>query len=155
MDLCGNIKTILMLQFKILGTPTPKQSARFRIVKKKTGGQFVSSYQKKSVKDAAKSIGSQIKEQLPKDFKIIDNPIQMDILFVFPPLKSWSKKKLELLKSGEVIYKETKPDIDNTTKNLLDPMEGLVFTNDSRVCRIRVQKIFGFEPRTEVKLKEI
>lgn len=85
-----------MLTLIILGTPTPKQSARFRIIKGKKGN-FVSSYQKKSVKDAAKSIADQIREQLPKGFEIIDSPIQMDILFVFPPLKSWSKKKLKQL----------------------------------------------------------
>lgn len=143
-----------MLTLKIQGTPTPKQSARFRIIKGKKG-DFVSSYQKKSVKDSAKSISEQIKQQLPKGFEVIDNPMQMDILFVFPPLKSWSKKKILELESGAIIYKETKPDIDNTTKNLLDPMEGLVFTNDSRICRIRIQKIYGFEPRTEINLKEL
>ncbi|AGO48590.1 RusA-like Holliday junction resolvase [Cellulophaga phage phi46:3] len=143
-----------MLTLIILGTPTPKQSARFRIIKGKKGN-FVSSYQKKSVKDAAKSIADQIREQLPKGFEIIDSPIQMDILFVFPPLKSWSKKKLKQLEDGETIYKDTKPDIDNTTKNLLDAMEKLVFANDSRICRIRIQKIYGFKPRTEVNLKEI
>lgn len=143
-----------VLNLTILGTPTPKQSARFRIIKGKKG-DFVSSYQKKSVKDAAKSIAYQIKEQLPSGFEIIDSPIAMDVLFVFPPLKSWSKKKVSELESGAIIYKDTKPDVDNTTKNLLDPMEGLVFTNDSKICRIRIQKIFGFEPRTEVTLKEI
>lgn len=143
-----------MLTLIILGTPTPKQSARFRIIKGKKGN-FVSFYQKKSVKDAAKSIADQIREQLPKGFEIIDSPIQMDILFVFPPLKSWSKKKLKQLEDGETIYKDTKPDIDNTTKNLLDAMEKLVFANDSRICRIRIQKIYGFKPRTEVNLKEI
>ncbi|AGO49688.1 RusA-like Holliday junction resolvase [Cellulophaga phage phi13:2] len=144
-----------MLTLTILGTPIPKQSARFRIVKGKGKGNWISSYQKKSVKDAAKSIADQIREQLPKGFEIIDSPIQMDILFVFPPLKSWSKKKVKQLKDGETIYKDTKPDIDNTTKNLLDAMEKLVFANDSRICRIRIQKIYGFEPRTEVNLKEI
>lgn len=143
-----------MINLKILGTPTPKQSARFRIIKGKKG-DFISSYQKKSVKDAANSIALQIKPQLPKDFKIIDTPMSMDVLFVFPPLKSWSKKKLEELKSGAIIYKDTKPDVDNTTKNLLDPMEGLVFTNDSRICKITIQKIFGLEPRTEINFFEL
>jgi Holliday junction resolvase RusA-like endonuclease len=144
----------MKLTFIILGTPTPKQSARFRIIKGKKG-DFVSSYQKKSVKDAASSIAHQIKSQLPKDFKPIDKPMAMDVLFVFPPLQSWSKKKIAELESGATIYKDTKPDVDNTTKNLLDPMEGLVFTNDSRICKIRIQKIFGLEPRTEITLFEL
>ena len=144
----------MKLQLTIQGTPTPKQSARFRIVKGKKG-DFVSSYQKKSVKDSAKSIALQIKTQLPNGFTPFDKPIAADILFVFPPLKSFSKSKIAALKAGEIIYKDTKPDNDNLAKNLFDPMEKLVFTNDSRIAKMRVQKIYGFEPRTEVTMFEL
>ena len=45
----------------ILGTPKPKQSARFRAIKNpKTGKTFVSSYQKKEVKDNEKNIASDV-----------------------------------------------------------------------------------------------
>jgi Holliday junction resolvase RusA-like endonuclease len=144
----------MKLNFKILGTPTPKQSARFRIIKGKKG-DFVSSYQSKSVKDVAKIIALQIKPQLPKGFKLLDTPLAADIIFVFPPLKSFSKKKMEELESGKTIFKDTKPDNDNLQKALFDPMEGLVFTNDSRVCLTRCKKIYGLVPRTEITLHEL
>ena len=140
-----------MIQFKILGIPQSKQSARFRIAKKKTGKSFIMSYQKKSVKDTERNIAFDVKSQLPRGFRPFDEPIAVEVLFVFAPLKSWSKKKIAQLESGEIIYKETKPDLtDNLMKGLFDAMNGIVFSDDARICQVKSKKIFGFVPRTEV-----
>jgi Holliday junction resolvase RusA-like endonuclease len=142
-----------MIRLKILGVPQSKQSARFRIVKKKSGQQFVSSYQKKSVKDNERNIAYDVKFQLPVNYVPYNEAIGVKVLFVFPPLKSWSKKKMAQLESGEKMYKEAKPDLtDNLMKGLFDAMNGIVFTDDSRVCKVESEKIFGFTPRTEVTL---
>lgn len=142
-----------MITFKILGTPQAKQSARFRIAKKKKSGKnFVMSYQIKKVKDTESFIAATVKSQLPKGFKIYDEPISVAVLFVFPPLKSWSKKKLKELEDGATIYKDTKPDLtDNLMKGLFDAMNKIVYTDDAKVCVVKeTKKIFGFEPRIEV-----
>jgi Holliday junction resolvase RusA-like endonuclease len=144
------------LNLKILGTPSSKQSARFRIVKGKGGNNFVSSYQKKEVKDNERNIAYDVKSQLPLDFVPFDSPIGVKVLFVFPPLKSFSKKKMTELEEGKTIYKDAKPDLtDNLMKGVFDAMEGIVFTNDSRICTVESKKIFGFVPRTEITLFEL
>lgn len=144
-----------MIYLKILGTPQSKQSARFRIAGK-GNKQFVQSYQKKSVKDNQKDIAIQVKSQLPVDFTIYDEPIGVEVLFVFPPLKSWSKKKLQELQSNATIYKDVKPDLtDNLMKGLFDAMNKIVFTDDSKICEVKSKKIFGLEPRTEVTLRKL
>ena len=111
-----------------------KQSARFRIAKNKTGKDFIMSYQKKELKDNETNSRFDIKHQLPKDFVPYANiPLQLELTFVYPPLKSWTKAKMKQLENGEVIYKTTKPDNDNLQKNIADILNGLVYTDDALV----------------------
>ena len=144
-----------MLKLTILGIPKPKQSARFRIVKGK-GKSFVSSYQKKEVKDYERNLAFDVKSQLPKGFVPYDCPIGVKVLFVFPPLSSWSKKKLAELDKGKTIYKDKKPDLtDNLMKGAMDSLEGIVFVNDSRICEVQSKKIYGAVPRIELEFWEL
>lgn len=133
------------LSITIQGIPRAKQSARFRIAKKGRK-QFVMSYQKKTVKDRADSIKIQVKNQLPLNFKIYDNPIGVRVIFTFPPLKGWSKKKLR-----NTVYKDVKPDIDNLLKSLFDGMNGVVYTDDAKICEVSASKIFGLKAKTELE----
>lgn len=143
------------IQFKILGIPLSKQSARFKTVQigKKT---FVKSYQKQEVIDNERNIGFDVKSQLNPSFIPYDVPIGVEVLFVFPPLASWSKKKKASMEAGEIIYKETKPDLtDNLMKGLFDALNGIVFTDDARVCKVDSKKIYGLVPRIELKVYEL
>ncbi|TSE11303.1 RusA family crossover junction endodeoxyribonuclease [Aquimarina algiphila] len=141
------------ISFKILGTPQAKQSARFRIAKGRNGKSFVSSYQKKEVVQNERNIAYDVKSQLPLNHIPYDNAIGVKVTFVFPPLKSWTKKKLAFLKEGGIIYKITKPDLtDNLMKGLFDAMGGIVFTDDARICKVSSTKIYGLVPRTEVTI---
>ena len=59
----------------------------------------------------------------------------MEYEFVFPPLKSMKKKTIQDIEAGEIIYKITKPDLeDNLKKGLNDAMTGIVWTDDSRIA---------------------
>ena len=142
-----------MIKLTILGIPQPKQSAKFRALKmgNKT---FVKSYQPKSVVDNERNIAYDIKTQLNPDFKPFNCPIGIKALFVFPPLKSWSKKQLALLESGATIYKPTKPDLtDNLMKGLCDAMTGIVYIDDALICSVGgTDKIYGFVPRIEIEI---
>jgi Holliday junction resolvase RusA-like endonuclease len=143
------------IQLKILGIPLSKQSARFKNVTmgKKT---FIKSYQKQEVIDNERNIAFDVKSQLPLNFHPFDVPIGVEVLFVFSPLSSWSKKKKALLDEGAIIYKETKPDLtDNLMKGLFDALNGIVFTDDARVCKVESKKIYGLIPRIELKVYEL
>jgi Holliday junction resolvase RusA-like endonuclease len=142
------------MKLTILGIPKPKQSARFRAVKNsKTGKTFVTSYQKKEVKDNEANIAFEIKSQLPLDFIPFDVAIGVKILYVFPLLTSFSKKQKESIANNEIIYKDTKPDLtDNLNKGLFDACEGILYTNDSRICKVESTKIYGIKPRIELEI---
>jgi Holliday junction resolvase RusA-like endonuclease len=80
----------------------------------------------------------------------------MTATFVFPPLKSWSKKEAERLQRGETVYKTTKPDVtDNLMKGLCDAMTGVVWIDDSRVAKVNSQKIYGTTPMILIEVKPL
>ena len=144
-----------MIHIKILGIPQPKQSARFRV--QKFGNKaFVKSYQKKEVIENERNFAFDAKSQLPEDFEVMTGPLKVRALFVFPPLKSFNKSKLNILASGGVIYKDTKPDLqDNLMKGCVDALEGIIFLNDSQICEVSSRKIYGTVPRVEFVFEKL
>lgn len=144
------------LSFEILGIPKPKQSARFRIVDKKTGGRFIASYQKKSVMDNEANISWTVTQQLPQGFVPFDCPIHVDIKYIFPIPTSMSKKDDRAIREGKKIFKPTKPDLsDNLNKGLIDALSGIIFVNDSRIVSMTAEKYYGITPRTIIEFRPL
>lgn len=143
------------MKLTILGEPKPKQSFKFAIREnKEKTKRFVSKYQTKEIITTQNNIALSVKTQLPPNFKPFDCPLVVTLVFVFPPLKSWSKREMEAFKQSEankagMKYKDSKPDIDALQKLFFDSLEGIVYTNDSRVCELYVKKIYGQVPRIE------
>lgn len=135
--------------FKILGVPKPKQSMKF------TKKGF--SYQPKEVKEQERNLKWDIKSQLPEGHTPYDGPLQLSVTFVFPPPAGWSKAKMGLLQQGVKFYKDTKPDLqDNLMKGVCDAMEGIVYTNDSRICKLTgSEKIYGMVPQTIIHIEPL
>ena len=135
----------------IKGNPKQKQSAKFAKV-----GNFIKSYQPRELMNIIAYMKSEIRQQLPNDFKPITGEIIIkEIVFTFAPLKSWSKKKLRALEDGEILYKITKPDIDNLCKNLFDCCNGLLWCDDSRIVEIKnIKKVYGLVPQTKLVIEE-
>lgn len=144
-----------ILNFTFLGVPQPKQSFRYAVKHDKIGNNFVSKYQSDKVKGNAKDILVQVIEQLPRGFKPWTGGIMFRAQFVFPPPSSFSKKKLEEMRGGKRFFKTTKPDIDNIIKACTDPMQGRVFINDSQICNLFAEKVYGEVPKTVVSLKHL
>ena len=144
------------LKFKILGIPQPKQSARFAMRKGKGGKSFIHKYQTKEVIQNERNISFDIKSQLPESFVPFDSALKVKVLFVFPPLKNFTKSKLNALTSGATIYKTTKPDLtDNLMKGTMDAMNGIVFTDDAIIAEVESKKIYGFIPRIELEFEKL
>jgi len=141
----------------LLGEPTPKQSARFRIVQPKGKKAYVQAYQPKEIVDKEMSIKEAVINQLPPDFIPFDGAVSMGAKLVFGIPKSFSKKKRKAIEDGATHYKITKPDLqDNLMKGICDAMESIVYTNDSRICKTTgTEKIYGFKPRIEITIAEI
>lgn len=138
----------MILKFHIPGEPIAKQSARHRIVTKKNGEQFISSYQTKAITTYHKKIATIVKSKLPSGFKRHDGKIMIKkAVFAFTPPKSLRAAQKKAIEDGITIAKTTTPDIDNLVKGLLDPMQGIVFTNDSRICGMDlVRKVYYKTP---------
>lgn len=157
----------MTIKFVIPGIPKPKQSVRSGVVyragkpvtfiDKNTGKERVlqTKFQTAEVKENERAIKLIIKEQLPPEFQIVKGEVKIKKLhYVFPPLSSFSKKKMNEIQQGKIIHKTTKPDLDsNLNKGLFDAMEGIVYINDSQICEINnLTKYYGFEPRTEIEI---
>lgn len=144
-----------MIELIIKGIPQPKQSARFRSFRMGEKN-IVQSYQTKEVKDNERNIKYDVKTQLPQGFIPFNVAIGVKVLFVFPPLSSWSKKKMMQLTQGDTIYKDTKPDLtDNLMKGTMDALNGIVFTDDARIASVESKKIYGLVPRIELVFFEL
>lgn len=144
------------MKLKILGIPKPKQSVRSPIVKAKSGKAIVQHYQTDEIKQNEQNIAMDVKSQLPVGFIPFSGPLHVKkLLYVFPPQKNWTKTKLKQLQEGEIFYRDTKPDLtDNLNKPLFDALQGIVFLNDSQICKIsNVEKIYGLVPRIELELE--
>lgn len=128
----------------IPGEPIPKQSVRFT----KQG----IAYQPKELVEAKKKLKADIQAQLPAGFIPWSGPVEIVMWhFVFSYLKGHSKKERALQR----LYKTTKPDMSDNLKKLpLDAMSGLVFQDDSLICKENnVEKYYGTEAKTIIELK--
>lgn len=144
------------MKLKILGIPQPKQSARFAIRKGKNGSNFLQKYQSKEVVQNERNIAFDVKSQLPEGFVPYSTALKVKVLFVFPPLKGFTKAKMNALATGSTIYKTTKPDLtDNLMKGTMDALNGIVFTDDAIIAEVESKKIFGLIPRIELEFEEL
>ena len=148
----------MKLSLFIPGIPKPKQSFRARVMKSKSGKSFVHTYQTKEVVQQEKNIQIIVKEQLPKEFKIMENGIAVTKLwYIFLPITSMKKAYKEIINNGGYLIKTTKPDLtDNLNKGLFDALQGVLYLNDSQICSMdNVRKVYGKEPGIILELEEI
>ena len=75
-------------------------------------------------------------------------PVSVVIDFV------WERPKSHLRKSGVKPDAPAlpRPDLDNTTKAVLDSLNGVAWEDDSQVQRLVVEKSYGPEARTTVRI---
>ena len=136
-----------MIKFTIIGKP--KALKRHR---PSAGG----GYYDPSSKDK-KDIMLQIARFKPKTPFAGD--IRLSIRFTMPIPKSWYRtgKYKHLLKDK---YKgirnhSNKPDLDNMIKLISDVLQPNFYVDDSQICEIYAEKIYGERPNTAVIIEEI
>ena len=84
----------------------------------------------------------------------LEGAISATIYGYFEPPKSVSKKQREQMLKGDISYIK-KIDSDNLAKSILDALNGVAYDDDSQVCLLIVQKLYGEKARVEVVLEEI
>lgn len=82
----------------------------------------------------------------------IDNfPLAIKMTFFMPFPKASSKAYIQENYNNSHIKK---PDIDNLAKFYLDIMKGFVYTDDSLVAKICLQKVYSTEPKTVINISK-
>ena len=136
-----------MIKFTIIGKP--KALKRHRPSAR--GG-----YYDPSSKDK-KDIMLQIAKFKPKQPLVGD--IRFSIRFTMPIPKSWyrSGKYKDLLKDKfkGIRNHSVKPDLDNLIKLISDVLQPAFYVDDSQICQIYAEKIYGERANTAVIIEEI
>lgn len=129
-----------MIEFLIIGEPTPKPAPR--VGKTKTGktivfkpGRKVRSWER-CVREWAVASMSNHTPFLAKD------EVECMLLFALRRPSSHYTKTGSLKRSAP-ITPNRKPDLDNLVKSTLDAMEGIVFDNDSRITKRITGKVYA------------
>lgn len=134
--------------------PIAKQSFRYMAQRDRNGDVItytndrtgkrdviIKGYQDADIEKATDALCYQIQAAISKikGFKPFDKDVhisKLECMFLAP--KSMSKKEQEMIKTGEyIIFKDTKPDIDNIMKLIWDAFQKAGVTmNDSRVVSL-------------------
>jgi Holliday junction resolvase RusA-like endonuclease len=71
-----------------------------------------------------------------------EDPVEFVMRAVFPVPPSWSGKKRDRALTGE-LKPGKKPDLDNVCKAWNDALNGVVYRDDSLICRMTLDKRYG------------
>ncbi len=129
----------MVIKFTVYGDPVPK--ARARTVRTKAG--FPVTYTPKKTASWEEKIYHTALAHRPE--KLLDGPLVVEATFYRVKPKSKGKK---------VHFPDTKPDLDNLCKSVTDALEGVIYTNDSRIVDKILHKRFGDPPRVEIVISQ-
>lgn len=130
----------MRIVFTVYGVPVGK--ARPRVVRLKTGESVT--FTPKNTKNWEELIRYQALDYRPE--KLLDGPLFARIAFYLPRPRSAPKKRK---------YPDVKPDHDNLEKAVFDALEGIIYTNDSRIVEKHFKKLYGDPPRVEIEIGEV
>lgn len=85
---------------------------------------------------------------------LFTGPLRVDLVFVLPIPSSWPAAEKAAAVTGAKLP-VGRPDRDNLEKLVLDAMKGMFYVDDSQVCAGETTKIYGVDPRTEVRITPI
>ena len=87
--------------------------------------------------------------------KLLQGPIRARIEIYYSVPKSYSKRKIEVIKDG-TDYPMKKPDCDNVVKIVLDSLNKIAYDDDKQVVELTVLKRWTFDnERIEFEMEEI
>lgn len=136
---------MLKITFVVDGTPVPKGRPRFSLGHVYTP-QRTREFESK-IREAAKAA--------MRGRPATDMPVRVSIHAYREIPKSWSKRKQERARHGEIMPSSHGMDIDNVYKSVLDGMIGTVYTDDCQVVELTGSKAYSDYAWTEVQVVEI
>ena len=118
----------LIFEISIPGKPNPKGRPR--------RGRYGGVYTPKDTRQWETMAKTMIRLQWRKS--PLDGPLYVSITACYAIPQSWSKKK-----RSTPPERTAKPDLDNIIKSALDAMNGVVYKDDSQVCKIVAEKRYS------------
>jgi Holliday junction resolvase RusA-like endonuclease len=131
------------IEFIVLGSAPPYRKETF-IPK---GGKYPIVYTSKKIKEWKAIVRMTAQQEVGQSgWKITDEPVRATVVFGSIKPKSWKKT--------ENIPKK-KPDVESLFKSTLDALEGVIYTDDARICQLFAFKLFTDKPFCYVKVEEL
>tara|TARA_R110000765_G_scaffold137717_1_gene237444 strand:+ start:1895 stop:2305 length:411 start_codon:yes stop_codon:yes gene_type:complete len=136
-----------MIRFTIPGNPIPLKRHRVS----RNGGMYDPSSKDK------KQVWLQIAKWKPKRPFAGDIMIKLVFTMERPKNQYRTGKYKHLLKDNVSEYHSYKPDLDNMVKLICDVIQGKdrMICDDSQICMLQAEKVWGFAGKTEVVIEEI
>lgn len=134
-----------IIETNIPGTPFAKQ--RPRATKK---GRFVTIYTPPETKSYEKRVRDRYYDQ--NGYRMLDGPLEAEIIGTFPVSDSISKKRKKLMLEGKILHTK-KPDCDNMAKIALDALNGIAYKDDAQIIKLIIEKKYGENPELNIKIK--
>lgn len=130
-----------MLIFEIHSTPKPQKQTMLG----KHGCYDPSKMTKRHIQ-------WQIAPHAPKE--LFQGPIELHLTFYMPIPKA--KKGVERQAMINNVCKHfIRPDIDNLAYIVTNAMKGIVYKDDSQICIMHLEKRYGEQPKTVIKVMEV
>ncbi len=99
-----------------------------------------------------KHIQWQISPHAPKE--LLQGPIEMHLTFYMPiPVAKKGIERQAMIKN--ILKHHIRPDIDNLAYIVTNAMKGIVYKDDSQICILRLEKLYGEQPKTVIKVMEV
>ena len=132
--------------------PRPKQRPEFNSYTKRA-------YTPKATLEYERVIGEYAKATMKSkafDRIPLDVPIALNLVMVFAPTKSWTKKKKEQALNQEIYpMQSNQADVDNGQKAVLDALNKIVYEDDRVVVDSRVRKIYGEKDQVIIMIRKV
>lgn len=134
-------ETLRMFLFEIHCTPRPQQQT-----KQGRGYWYDPS------KMTKQQIQWQISPYAPKE--PLQGAVEMHLTFYMPiPKFAKGKERQAMINGMSKHYK--RPDVDNLAYIVTNALKGIVYKDDSQICRLVLEKMYGEQPRTVIKVMEV
>lgn len=134
-----------MIEFTIEGVPVAKGRPKFA-----RRGNFVSTYTPAKTKTYEEQVKTAARYAMD-GLKPLEGDLGVFIKF-YMPIPQSSTKAFKTACATEEKSHTKKPDLDNLFKSVTDGMNGIVYLDDSQISHAVLEKIYGDNPRVEVKL---
>lgn len=128
-----------MIEFFVPGDPVPQ--ARPRVT---TRAGFAQTYTPAKSRHYGSYVRMVAATYAPAE--LLDQALKLTCCFVIQKPAS---------KPRRCLHPATKPDLDNLVKAVKDALEGVLYTNDSRIVEIAARKVYGTPPGVQVQLEEV